>query len=252
MVDELRFGNFGSYISAGGNCAGISHLTAYLYNTKSFPDSGSYSCRIDGARKEITWDLTTDSQNATLMDEGLADYKEANFVTAHSSNGDAVIDMGLSSGEEEFINMIGCLWAEGNEKNNLAGYVKRDGEKNRYKIVRDAKKYIDEGKILDVYLYFLGNSGHAVNIYDYKEISKDEIWFYVYDSNIPRDNSGLLIDNACYLKVKKISGEDGKAYFDYLYWPLGENSPRYLAASDERLMPTSMIAIMDENWTVFQ
>lgn len=252
MVDELCFGNFGSYISNGGNCAGISHLTAYLYNTKSFPESGSYSCRIDGERKEITWDLTTDSQNVTLMDAGLADYKEANFVAAHSSNGDAVIDMGLSSGEEEFINMVGCLWAEGNETNHIAGYIKRDGEKNRYKIVRDAKKYIDEGKILDVYLYFLGNSGHAINIYGYKEISKDEIWFYVYDSNIPQDASGLLIDDACYLKVKKISGEDGKAYFDYLYWPLGKNSPKYLAASDERLMPASMIMIMDENWNVFQ
>lgn len=32
-VDELPFQNFGSYISEGGNCAGIAHITSVLYNT---------------------------------------------------------------------------------------------------------------------------------------------------------------------------------------------------------------------------
>lgn len=251
MVDELSFGNFGSYISAGGNCAGISHLTSYLYNTKSFPETGSYTCTVDGTQKEIAWDLTTDKENATLMNLGLADYKDSSFVSSHSSNGNAVVDTGLSSGEEEFVNMIGCLWAEGNAANDLSQYVKQGGEKNRYKIVKKAKKYIDKGKVLDVYLYFYGLRGHAVNIYDYKEISEDEIWFYVYDSNIPQDN-GYLASDACYLKVKKIVRDDGTSYFDYLYWPLGKNSPRYLASSYEQLMPTSMIVIMDENWKVFK
>ena len=38
-VDELPFQNFESYIATGGNCAGITHLSSYLYNTKSVPTS---------------------------------------------------------------------------------------------------------------------------------------------------------------------------------------------------------------------
>lgn len=44
--DELPFQNFRSYIGTGGNCAGIRHLTSYLYNTGSFPSGGTYNCNI--------------------------------------------------------------------------------------------------------------------------------------------------------------------------------------------------------------
>lgn len=250
LVDELPFSNFGSYINQDGNCAGISHLTAYLYNTKSLPTNGKYTISIDGKDKDITWNLTEDKENATLMDPGLADYKDDSFVKNHSSKG-TLLDTGLDSGEEQFVNMIGCFWAEGNHANDYSQYVKTDGNKNSYDIIKKAKKYIDKGKVLDVYLGFYGLSGHAVNIYDYKVISKDEIWFVVYDNNIPQDNA-FLEDDACYLKVKKIIQDDGTAAFEYLYWPLGKNSPRYLATSYNGLMPTSMIVMMDENWNVIQ
>lgn len=250
FVDELPFSNFGSYINQDGNCAGISHLTAYLYNTKSLPTNGKYTISIDGKDKDITWNLTEDKENATLMDPGLADYKDDSFVKNHSSKG-TLLDTGLDSGEEQFVNMIGCFWAEGNHANDYSQYVKTDGNKNSYDIIKKAKKYIDKGKVLDVYLGFYGLSGHAVNIYDYKVISKDEIWFVVYDNNIPQDNA-FLEDDACYLKVKKIIQDDGTAAFEYLYWPLGKNSPRYLATSYNGLMPTSMIVMMDENWNVIQ
>lgn len=250
FVDELPFGNFGSYINQDGNCAGISHLTAYLYNTKSLPSNGNYTISIDGKDNNITWNLTEDKANATLMDPGLADYKDNSFVKNHSAKG-TVIDTGLDSGEEQFVNMIGCFWAEGNQANDYSQYVKTAGTKNSYDMIKKAKKYIDKGKVLDVYLGFYGLSGHAVNIYDYKVISKDEIWFTVYDNNIPQDNA-FLEDDACYLKVKKITQDDGTTAFEYLYWPLGENSPRYLATSHDGLMPTSMIVMMDEKWNVIQ
>ena len=248
-TDELPFGNFGSYINTGGNCAGLSHLTAYLYNTGSLPASGSYVCTVDGKEQEITWDLGSDKENKTLMDAGLADYKTASFVEEHSENNDNVVDAGLSVGEEQFVNMVGCYWAEGNRKNDYNTYVKRDGEKNEYRLIKRLMKYLDKGKAADVYLYFFGLNGHAVNIYDYKKISDDEIWFYVYDNNIPQDNA-FLVDDACYLKVKKEVQDDGSRTFDFLYAPLGENDPRYFATSYHMIMPTSMIVLMDENWNI--
>lgn len=250
MVDELPFGNFGSSINAAGNCAGISHLTSYLYNTQSLPSTGSYQCNVNGTPTDIRWDLTTDEDNGTLMDLGLSDYKDADFVKNHSTDGGMTIDSELSDGETQFVNMIGCFWAEANDRFDASSHIRTNGEKNSYKMIKKVKKYIDKGKVVDAYLYFMGMNGHAVNLYDYKVISKDEIWFYVYDNNIPQDHAAL-VDDACYLKVKKIRREDGTAAFEYLYWPLGENSPRYLATSYSELMPTSMIAIMDENWNVF-
>ena len=59
-TDELPFQNFESEYAKGGNCAGISHLTAYLFNTGSAPASGSYG--------NITWNLGVDSENLTLTD----------------------------------------------------------------------------------------------------------------------------------------------------------------------------------------
>lgn len=248
FVDELPFGNFGSYINEGGSCAGISHLTSYLYNTGSLPASGSYICTVDGKEQQIAWDLGTDQENATLMDAGLADYKTASFVEEHSENND-VLNVDLTAGEEQFVNMVGCYWAEGNQKNDYSAYVKTDGAKNAYRMVKNLMKYLDKGKVADVYLYFFGLNGHAVNIYDYKKISDDEIWFYVYDSNIPQDNA-FLVDDACYLKVKKDIQDDGTKTFDFLYAPLGKSAPRYFATSYDIIMPTSMIVLMDEEWNI--
>ena len=69
--DTLPFGNFKSEIGTEGNCAGISHFTAYLYNTGEFEEKDSY-CEGD---IDINWDLTTDPENSTLRDKGLSDYK---------------------------------------------------------------------------------------------------------------------------------------------------------------------------------
>ena len=83
-VDELQFQNFESYIAPYGNCAGISHVTAYLFNQKEMPQSGSYECEINGAMQTITWDIGKDIDNVSLLNPGLSDYKSKKVVDKKS------------------------------------------------------------------------------------------------------------------------------------------------------------------------
>lgn len=99
-VDELPFQNFESEYGASGNCTGIAHLTSYLFNTGTYPSSGNYN--------GITWDLSGDNNNSTLMDAGLSDYKTNTFVDDNSSTLSNYIGDKLTSGEQEFVKMIGA------------------------------------------------------------------------------------------------------------------------------------------------
>lgn len=106
-IDELPFQNFESEYSTGGNCAGISYLTAYLFNTGSFPDAGEYN--------GVAWNISDDQENATLVDKGLYDYKTKDFIDNNSSYTDNYIGEGLTAGESEFVKMIGACWKETND-----------------------------------------------------------------------------------------------------------------------------------------
>lgn len=218
-VDELPFENFGSYISGGGNCAGIAHLTSTLYNTGTVPDNGAYT--ING--ETVNWDITTDPENATLLDKGLYDFKTGEFV----QNGK--IKENLTDGEQEFVNMIGCYWAEGNQniaENGLTYYRKYklfdEFYSYDYSLIETIKGTLDDDKILDVYLTVEGGGGHVVNVYGYYEDRKKEdiLWLEIYDNNYPQDNEVVLNEGQCVLKItkRKIKGTDN-CTFSYEYYP---------------------------------
>lgn len=253
FTDELPFQNFSSYIGEYGNCAGITHLTAYLYNNSKLPSSGSYDCTVDGKDKTIKWNLTEDKENKTLTNLGLYDYKTTTFIDENSDNGSDRIGSNLSEGEEEFVNMIGCFWAEGNDKIDLTDYMHTDGSRDNYSKIKKMIKYLDEGKVLDVYMYFQGGFGHAINIYGYSYNSLGEVIFDVYDSNLPQNKrSGFTLNHdKCYLEVKRIENENGPDTFEYLYWPLsGKSNISYMATSNPDLMSKNAMVVMDEDWNV--
>ena len=251
-VDELPFQNFESYIAEGGNCAGITHLSSYLYNTKSIPTSGSYDCIINGTKQTISWDLTSDDDNSTLYDSGLIDYKKKSFIDDHSSEENNYL-IGLSECEEEFVNMVGCFWAEGNDRINMTRYELQSGEYDNVELIKNMMNLIDQGKILDMYLYMRYGGAHAVNVYGYEYVDDETINFYVYDSNLPQDDrKGYNIDNIkgqCTLQVFLSMNKDGTGSFEYLYWPMTDNT-EYLASSAEGLMNSHAIVVMDENWNI--
>lgn len=254
-VDELPFQNFESYIAPYGNCAGISHLTAYLYNTKSIPSSGSYECEIDGDNQVVTWDIGKNTDNATLLNPGLSDYKNEDFIDELSATDNNYIQNSLSEGEKEFVNMIGCFWAEGNSKID-SSYLKASGTMEDYSILEGIMDYVDSGKIVDVYMYMRYGGGHAVNIYGYKHTAyEDQTIFYIYDSNIPQDDrNGYTVDRTngtCMLQTIKVIDKVGNEKFIYAYWPMTSHES-YQATNYIGKQEWCMFVPMDENWNILQ
>lgn len=247
-VDELPFRNFASYIGKAGNCAGISHLTSYLYNNGQAPTSGSYV--VDG--KKIAWDLTKDDINKTLYDPGLSDYMDKGFIDSRATQETNYYIDAENSGEKEFINMIGCYWAEANDKSDLRTYMMTNGKENEFSLIEDMIEQLDQGKVLDLHLLMRYGGGHAVNVYGYmrSKTDPDQYWFKVYDSNIPQDDRSDLNTATPYLSVHRHIDEDGHDGFIYVYYPI-EGNTDYIATSDRGLMPKNSVIVMDDKWNVF-
>lgn len=243
FLDTLPFGNFKTTQSPNGSCAGISHLTAYLYN------QGYYPNRSNG---EGSWDLTLDPENATLCDPGLGDYKTESFVRDHSQDGQTLSE-GLSQGEEAFLNMIASAYQTGNANAEFICYEVFGGDFQTvvqdYAVIEAAKTYLESGKILDVYLDMVDGTRHTVNIYSYRTDPQnpDVVWFSVYDCNFPGNQTGgqPLSDTGFALRVEKKLRLDGNGWtFSYDYFPLEDQS--YGATSNPNRTKTSLILILDE------
>lgn len=245
-TDELCFQNFESDYGPNGNCLGIAHFTSYLYNNGTYPSSGSYG--------DISWDLNTDEENKTLMDPGIYDYKNIHFVDERTGENDDYLSPDvLSSGENEFVKMIGASFQEGNDRIDTNSFIKTNGELNDYSMLEKAMAYIDQGKVVNVCLILNNGTGHAITLYDYYYVDDDSVNFRVYDSNIPqndRNNYYIHADGACYLQCSAVTRPDGTKAFQYLYHPL-ENNTEYMATSYSYLMQKNGIAIVDENWNIF-
>lgn len=244
-VDELPFQNFESQYGHNGNCTGFTHLTSYLFNQGSYPKKGHYN--------DIKWNLGTDKSNKTLMNPGLNDYKTSSFVDDNSSAFDNYIGSKISSGEKEFVKMIGSGYQEGTEKlPYLNEYLISNDWSADWSVAEHMMDYLNKGKIINVGLYLKNGSGHAITVYDYYYNYAGELIFRVYDCNIPQnhmDDVELNCDGACYLQCKKVLRSDGTYGMDYVYYPLkGETG--YMASSNSNLMSRSAIMIYDENWNI--
>ena len=241
-ADVLPFQNFNSKY-ANGNCAGICYLTSALYNTGTFPGTGSYG--------DIEWDLTGDEANATLMDRGLEDYKSKDFVDKKGKNG--MLGDGLTTGEREFVDMIGAYLKQTNDTFNLNAYKIDNKNGLSWDVAEVMMDRLDQGKIFTAAILMADGTGHEIICYDYYWLTDDEMLFRVYDSNIPMkhtDLSTLNCDGACYLQCKKISNGDGTYSFKYFYWPVKDNT-MYCASSDAAQTPYSAIIISDETWQIY-
>ena len=252
FADTFPFGNFKSEYGAIGNCAGFSHLTAYLYNNGYYEDSGRYKTEAE----IISWNIGRDSGNATLMDRKLADYKTASFVTDNSEDGKIIMDM-LSSGEKEFVNMLGAINAEGNDRANFIYNEVYGGKNSRpiydYSLIEVMKKYLENGKILDVYFMMVDGTGHAVNIYGYEPDKQNPnvTWFHVYDCNFPQNDTGIntMSETGIKLRVEKRRKASGDGFtFAYDYFPL--RTEAYGATSNSSISENSFMVVMDENWRI--
>lgn len=180
-LEVLPFKNFATNISKDGSCMGIALLTAKVHNKKSADETGSYY--IDDAHGKLAWDLTTAEENTTFFNPGLYDYKSPSFVKERRNSAGYV--EATNDAEQQFINMIACLWKEGNDISKKSCVYRLTGKTNYYiGMFNEVKKRLDNG---DVLVCGMGteNGAHAVNIYKYTEEEDGTINFSVYDSNYP-------------------------------------------------------------------
>lgn len=246
-VDELPFQNFSSRYSNGGNCAGICYLTCFLHNQGYFPESGSY--------EDISWDISKDPENKTLMDKGLSDFKSKDFVDK-KGGGRNYLDDNLTAGEREFVDMIGASWKMTNDmliQSCMESYRIENKTGLSWDIAETIIQRLDAGKIVTMSLALNDNTGHQIVIYDYYYINDTELMFRVYDCNIPMnhtDDSDLNCDGACYLQCKKVKNASGGYNLLYLYYPL-EGVTTYVASSDPSISPYSVSLISDETLQVY-
>ena len=197
--DILPFPNFGTEYSPGGVCAGISHLTSSLHNNGKIDNaSGGFKT----GETVYSWDLTKDPENKTLLDRGLSDYKDSEFVKKHQDE-NGCVTKNLTDGEESFVNLVNYYLAKGNNAFSTNDYAKGIGGKDAGKdawtmffydgtVIRNTIKELDKGNIVDAYFLLNDGSGHAVNLIGYEKAKTKLLGkitegyvFYVYDSNYP-------------------------------------------------------------------
>ena len=251
--DALRFPNFGSKYSAGGNCAGIAYYTAKLYNTGSWNTNGAYvSGRYDGTTESLSWDITADSQNTTLLDKGLGDFKSASFVKDHKDENGLLT--GLTAGEDEFVKMIGANWAQTNDTmapedklyliNDTTGVYD-------WNMIKAMEQKLDNKQILILGMANSDGNGHAVNIVDYRTADNgDTVYFTLYDNMFPlNQRKGQPVNNV--LMVKRTSYADGITdSFMYEYKPYSDC--KYIYSSEICAKGYKAFIVMDSEYNIIK
>ncbi len=252
--DALPFENFKTTYSDGGNCAGIAYFTAKLFNDKAFASSGEFSSdRYSDGSTSLSWDLSVDTDNDTLLDPVLSDYKGQGFVQDHTKTSRLL--NGLSAGEDEFAKMIAAYWAKTNEKIGRQSYMHdldSDYGEMSWEMIEEMKLYLDQGKILVIGLMDTDGYGHAVNVVGYHEVEKGDthtISFVLYDNEYPRDYRGYNQLVAPTLVVTKRACSEGyKESFSFEYKPYADCAYKY--SSSEGSTGKMLFVVMDSDFNV--
>lgn len=252
-TDALPFPNFSTEYASSGNCAGISYYTAKLFNEGSMPTSGSYtSDQYTNGAGSISWDISGDSDNDTLTDKGIFDYKTGKFVKEH--RGDNGLLTGLTHGEAEFVKMMGAYWAQANDTMNPGDnlYMVNDNVGvYSWNTVEEMKKRLDNGQILILGLVSTSGGGHAVNIVDYKTSDNgDTIYFILYDNTFPQNAyKGIFNDNILVV-TRKAYPEGVTDSFTYYYKPY--KTCDYEFNSEYSEVGYKCMVVMDSNLNVIK
>ncbi len=259
--DEFAFPNFCSEYATGGNCAGIAYYTAYMFNKSEGIPKGEYkSSRYSDGSETLSWDITTDSENATLLDRGLASYKDMYFTGNHYKNGRKILT-DLTPGEEEFVKMIGALWAKSNDVMDPVERVEDiNPEYGAYSwdMIEEMMSYLDNKQILVLAMMDCDGYGHAINVVDYKKIVKSgpdgeeiRVIFNLYDNIFPRNHKSKTgpaeIVNPVLIVDKKHCNSGYTESFSYSYKPKDMN---YEYSSTNNSYDLMEFVVMDSDFNV--
>ena len=247
--DEFPFANFGSYISPGGNCAGISHFTTMLFNQGYAPSKGYQDdvtrdyyddeYHVETLIGEVKWDISTFDDTQTLLNRGISDYKDARFLQANYKDYYDEDDWGnvftytvpnyelLEADEQNFVDMIGDYQYYANTiytNECIAG-----SSNYSYQTIERMKEYLDTGEVIKLATNVLSGGNHMIVVYgyEYNENMPDQTIFYIYDSNLPNVDKDYC--NMVVTRTKSSYGYEDTFSFDY--WPDPKGSPEYRLTS---------------------
>ena len=251
--DAFAFKNFRTEYSNGGNCAGIAYYTAKLFKDGTMPTSGAYSSnRFSNGVTDISWDISGDPENDTLTDRVISDYKTADFEKEHR-NSNKILE-GLTSGENEFVKMMGAYWAEINTTFDAEHHlysIDNDTGVYSWDMIKNMEAKLDNKEILILALASNTGSGHAINIVDYKTADNgDTVYFILYDNEFPQNmHKGTFNDN--FLKVTRKSCSNGvEDTFSYFYKPYSDCDYEY--NSEESNAGFKYMQVMDANMNIIE
>jgi len=266
--ETFPFTNFGSYVSPGGNCAGIAYVTACLHNTGTIGSDIYYDSDKYGY---FEYNLNNHSELSTLLDYGLNDYEHYDWLPYNEvwedTNGDGkkefikvekqiaegdYYENVLTESQKEFVDMIATYWAAVNDASHqdiFSTYGKNGGYD--YSMIEKMKKSLDNGKIL-ICCYNVRqtiSNGHCINITGYKvdENDPDVTYFFVYDNNYrySETSGGYNCDN--YITVTRVESPyyvDGT--FSWSYYPT-KNSQCWGTSDSEKFS----FIVMDEEFYLY-
>lgn len=243
--DSLPFGNFGTEISPGGVCAGISYYTMYLYDKGSAPaftGDGKWSDR----KEDTPWDISGRTFTNLRTKGKIGTFQDEEYIDRHTGK-TGIFDKDLDTDDRSFSNMMTIYWAKWNnsvEKNSTWSYSKAiSGETTGYKfsatpydydsVITYAKKRIDEGKVVEfgstlgteyssTKEYRNGQKGHVILLIGYKDYKDGRVDFHVYDSNLPERDDLWMYTR--YVQTDDVFQTDS---FWYKYQP-DENNNNYI------------------------
>lgn len=224
--DALHFGNFSSYISPGGSCAGIGHLIQQVYNGGHIDLVGSYTLPIgNSAGETVSWDLTG-TEFKTLSDRGVYD-----LLPEFEGYGYDLRDSSNTSGAEfELLKYLGAMWAKQNVERE-ENECKMAGSNYKWSMMESIFNYLDSGKIAYVGMT-APRFAHVVNAYSYERDMFNPFVYYIniYDNNFP-DNMFRGEVVPIRMKITKkvnLIVRDGKGdTFEWEYAPFKEYDYAY-------------------------
>lgn len=197
-VDSFSFYNFGSYVSPGGNCAGLAQITAEVFNNGYIAAEGAYELKnaFNVTQATYSWNLNGYEDASTLFDRGVGDYKEEwyYYLKYNLLSYPYIYEASLQGEDKEFVSLVGAKWAQMNHSAEQS-VRKYTGHYYDFSLIEKMMAKLDEGKILQVHMYdnFDGlnaSKGHAINVYDYWVDINDQnaIYFKVYDNAFPENS----------------------------------------------------------------